>query len=261
MASAHLLPIPDKRDADATVALEKAGVVFGKKVDKLFVEATLPDGWSVKPTKHHLYSDLVDNKGRKRAGIMIHVLDNDAWMSPTKRFNPSYIKDDWSDRSSPYIPVIEDSNSNVLWRGTANTGMDAARDISRTKLSEIAPNWRNLQAYWGEDGDSIVFPPHETPIDTRATYSLWVNLYMDGRHADGGEHNTVKANSDDEAKDKLSDSTSMKYLGSYEVRWSIKCGDRLVDSGTLYPPRRRNEPLIDNCGRVIDYGRNYNDGW
>lgn len=51
--------------------LEQAGVVFGKplKDDPLFCEAVLPNGWKVEKTDHSMWSNLVDEKGKQRAGI------------------------------------------------------------------------------------------------------------------------------------------------------------------------------------------------
>ncbi len=51
--------------------LEAAGVVFGDPVpgDPLFCSVQLPAGWQKQPTDHAMWSDLVDDQGRKRAGI------------------------------------------------------------------------------------------------------------------------------------------------------------------------------------------------
>lgn len=49
-----------------TLGFEFLGPVEG---DKLFQRVTFPEGWSIKPTDHHMWSDLLDEKGRKRGGI------------------------------------------------------------------------------------------------------------------------------------------------------------------------------------------------
>ena len=49
--------------------LEEMGIVFGEDVDDLFVEVKLPEGWKKVPTDHSMWTDLVDEKGRKRASI------------------------------------------------------------------------------------------------------------------------------------------------------------------------------------------------
>src|SRR5690606_27100508 len=64
-------PLPREMSAEVELALETAGVVFGAPVpgDDLFVYVTLPEGWTRQGTSHDMHSDLLDNKGRKRAGI------------------------------------------------------------------------------------------------------------------------------------------------------------------------------------------------
>jgi hypothetical protein len=52
-------------------ALEAAGVKFGAAVkgDPMFTYVELPAGWKKRSTGHAMWSDLVDDKGRKRASI------------------------------------------------------------------------------------------------------------------------------------------------------------------------------------------------
>jgi hypothetical protein len=71
------------------------GIEFGKTVDRVFIEATLPDGWKIVPTSHALWSDLVDDKGRKRAAIFFKAAfyDYNAHIS----FECRYVIDDYVD--------------------------------------------------------------------------------------------------------------------------------------------------------------------
>lgn len=50
-------------------SLEALGFKFGNDVDELFVTCTLPPGWKKQATDHSMHSDLLDDQGRKRAGI------------------------------------------------------------------------------------------------------------------------------------------------------------------------------------------------
>lgn len=56
---------------DFKAKLEAAGVIFGAKTpgDPLFCMATLPKGWKKQATDHSMWSDLVDDKGKKVAAI------------------------------------------------------------------------------------------------------------------------------------------------------------------------------------------------
>ena len=49
--------------------LTEIGFKFGEDADDLFVNCELPTGWTKRATNHSMHSDLLDDKGRKRAGI------------------------------------------------------------------------------------------------------------------------------------------------------------------------------------------------
>lgn len=68
-------------------AFAAMGVQMGPPLpnDPLFRVATLPPGWSIKPTDHSMWSDLCDDTGRKRAAIFYKAAfyDRRAFISPT----------------------------------------------------------------------------------------------------------------------------------------------------------------------------------
>lgn len=49
--------------------LEALGFVFGETSDDLFINVTFPNGWSKKATDHSMWSDLLDETGKKRGAI------------------------------------------------------------------------------------------------------------------------------------------------------------------------------------------------
>ena len=49
--------------------LEAIGFVFGEPVDELFQECTLPEGWTIRPTDHSMWSHIVDENGEVRGSI------------------------------------------------------------------------------------------------------------------------------------------------------------------------------------------------
>lgn len=63
--------LPVECHAECKAKLEAAGVKFGPALpdDPLFCNAELPAGWKKVPTDHSMWSDLVDEKGEKRAAI------------------------------------------------------------------------------------------------------------------------------------------------------------------------------------------------
>ena len=49
--------------------LEALGFVFGGPIDDLFINVTFPAGWSKKATEHSMWSELLDETGKKRGAI------------------------------------------------------------------------------------------------------------------------------------------------------------------------------------------------
>jgi hypothetical protein len=50
-------------------ALEKLGFVFGEEADDIFVKVKFPDGWKKRATGHSMWTDLLDETGKKRGSI------------------------------------------------------------------------------------------------------------------------------------------------------------------------------------------------
>jgi hypothetical protein len=57
------------KECDNWAALEAAGVKRLGDADDLFVNVQLPPGWRKQATDHSMWSDLLDEKGSKRAAI------------------------------------------------------------------------------------------------------------------------------------------------------------------------------------------------
>ncbi len=84
------MPLPAKGSENP--AWKQMGVIFGAPIEddsKLFRHATLPPGWTKKPTDHYMYSDLLDEKGRKRAVVGYKGAMWDRWAAiyPVSRFD------------------------------------------------------------------------------------------------------------------------------------------------------------------------------
>lgn len=58
--------MPKEGPWDALVAL---GFTRGEEVDDLFVQATLPDGWSKEGSDHAMHSYVLDERGIRRIGV------------------------------------------------------------------------------------------------------------------------------------------------------------------------------------------------
>lgn len=88
---------------------EAVGFKFGKVIDKLFQEVDFPEGWTKRATDHSMWSDIVDEKGRKRGSIFYKAAfyDQSAHASLCSRFSVHQTYPE--DRDTPTVSVyIED---------------------------------------------------------------------------------------------------------------------------------------------------------
>lgn len=67
--SVQALPIQGTSKPEERERFEALGFVFGEPTDKNFVSVTFPAGWSLRPTDHSMWSELVDDAGRKVASM------------------------------------------------------------------------------------------------------------------------------------------------------------------------------------------------
>jgi hypothetical protein len=135
--------------------LEAIGFKFGTDIDELFVTAHLPPGWKKAATDHSMHSDLVDDKGRERAGIFYKAAfyDRRAYLS----FNPRYSENHYVEcpaNPGVYQVQVEDARRQMRVFGTYAKGREGWDECSRLEglarawLDEQFPLWRDPLAYW-----------------------------------------------------------------------------------------------------------------
>lgn len=132
------------------------GIVFGKIVDEIFIEATLPEGWKIEPTDHSMWSHLLDAQGRKRASIFYKAAfyDRSAHINYECRYRLETYADKEVDGVKMRVCQIVDSADNsVLW--VSNTAglndyskQDQNYDAAKRWLAEQFPDHNNPFAYW-----------------------------------------------------------------------------------------------------------------
>ncbi len=69
---------------------EKLGFTFEEiEGDRVLVNATLPEGWSLEPTNSSYWTDILDDKGRRRAYMFYKAAfyDRDAHMDLSRRYS------------------------------------------------------------------------------------------------------------------------------------------------------------------------------
>jgi len=150
--------LPIKGTLDKRETWEAMGFVFGSQADDLFVSVTMPDGWELKPTSHSMWSDLLDDKGSKRASMFYKAAfyDRDATISLCARFTINQYDSDRDNlvRISVYdgdalkqepIHVIETECDDPKTRWKVR---DKLTQQAKDWLNETYPDWANPLAYW-----------------------------------------------------------------------------------------------------------------
>lgn len=141
--------------------LEAAGVKFVCEVpdDPMFQVVELPAGWEKKPTDHSMWSDLVDDKGRKRASIFYKAAfyDRSAHMGLETRFG---IRQDYERQDKENVAVVHVMDCGKVVFATEPIQLPSERSKEYYEVSEAArsgaiawldqnyPDWRNPGAYW-----------------------------------------------------------------------------------------------------------------
>lgn len=139
--------LPRERSEETTKALTAWGVVFhGNGEDDLFERVTLPSGWSKQSTDHAMWSNLVDDKGRKRAAIFYKAAfyDRSAHMGVEWRYACG------TDYTDGKFPIVS-AEGVVVWRGENEPDYDRRHEVAAAKLAEMYPNHGDLLASWADE--------------------------------------------------------------------------------------------------------------
>jgi hypothetical protein len=156
----------DIKDSDIkklTKILEKHGFKFEsiKPVEEIFMACALPEGWTKKATDHSMWSDLLDEKGRKRAGIFYKAAFYDR--SAHMHFNQFYnISDEplggWekhdSNKSAKWITCVRNGNGEILNKAveTREVGDYDSPIVAKEKcekwLKKTYPKYEDVFEYW-----------------------------------------------------------------------------------------------------------------
>lgn len=152
--------LPKMMDDEDRKALKKAGVKFGKvQDDGLFVQAKLPPGWRVLPTDHALWSDLVDDRGRKRASVFYKAApwDRNASLRASCRYgiDVAHLVDDRSRgvvrdgrRIIHVTDVVRNDPIEDIRADKGKFASDKARQAAADWLMARFPKCSDPSAYW-----------------------------------------------------------------------------------------------------------------
>lgn len=147
----------DVNSVNSQKVLEDAGVKFGEVVtgDSLFQYVELPQEWKKVPTSHSMWSDLVDEKGRKRASIFYKAAfyDREAFYKVISRYSTSVERP--PKRYGVTVGQVLDGQTvihttePITGEGKKNYELSNEAQVAAAEwLDEHFPNWRNPSAYW-----------------------------------------------------------------------------------------------------------------
>ena len=127
--TANRLPIEGCEDRQAI--MKKWGIEFRDDLDECFVNVLLPAGWEIRPTEHSMHSDLVDEKGKVRAGIFYKAAfyDRRANIHWLGRYRVQRIEDDGSRSAWGSFDAVEDATNAARENWAENQAVFAVHDI------------------------------------------------------------------------------------------------------------------------------------
>ena len=145
---------------------EKMGIDILDEEDDLFWSVKLPEDWEIKATKHHMWNDLYDGKGRLRGKFFYKAAfyDRDAFINFEGRYglsvthvapeNVSY--DVW--RASDLHGIVTDGGTEVIFETEHRpSSEDFSVEMTTEKelwaeldkwIEEHYPNYEDINAYW-----------------------------------------------------------------------------------------------------------------
>jgi len=160
LIKSDVLPIEFQRKGEKAI-LKSFGVKFGNPVqgDDLFQYAELPEGWEKVRTDHSMWSNLVDEKGRVRAGIFYKAAfyDRSAHISLSRRYG---LKKDFNDKEIILYhvtdcdkPIYSTSPTKAPQPEYGDewfaTDEEAKKEVQNW-LDEHYPDWGKVEAYWDD---------------------------------------------------------------------------------------------------------------
>jgi hypothetical protein len=141
--------------------LESWGFKFGERPtgDEIFIEVEMPAGWKKLPTDHSMWSKLVDDKGRTRAGIFYKAAfyDRSAHMSLDRRY---CVANDYDRQEKEGVAVAYVKDGDTVLHMTDAVQLPKERNLeyyneadkataaATSWLNEHFPDWEKVEAYW-----------------------------------------------------------------------------------------------------------------
>jgi hypothetical protein len=125
--------------------LERIGFNIGSDVDDIFVGVTAPDGWTLRPSDHSMWSYIHDEQGRKRGAVFYKAAfyDRSSHFSLQPRYTAG---GDYRDGGKRYSVVKDTATDKVLieYGPTEDWSQSEKEDrITVEWLDAAFPDWRS----------------------------------------------------------------------------------------------------------------------
>lgn len=162
------------KDMDRVVA-ECFGFVYGADVDDLFVNVTPPDGWTIRPSDHAMWSYVHDQNGVMRGGIFYKAAFYDRRAGG--HWDARYVLDRDHDGGHVYtaIKAVDRLTGEVLLiepvpdgEGSNYKVYSAIEKRISDEMDARFPFWRAPEAYWPRDTDGSPEGPDRNGLDGEA---------------------------------------------------------------------------------------------
>lgn len=127
------------------------GITITGEADDIFNYVTLPDGWTIRPTDHSMWSELVDNQERVRAGIFYKAAfyDRSAHIGFNCRYN---LQSHFGRGKRQDYRVVDCADGSVLFTVPVKTEWgDKEHDKAKRWLDKHFPDNEKSLAYWDDD--------------------------------------------------------------------------------------------------------------
>jgi hypothetical protein len=143
--------LPKEMNGATREQLEAIGFKFGQDADDLFVNVTLPSGWTLKATEHSMHNDLLDADGTRRAGIFYKAAfyDRRAHLDFASRYRSDC---DYAKPRGTVFVIDTKTGDRLFTAGNCADDDYAVRtelfDAAAKWLGEHFPDHRNPLSYW-----------------------------------------------------------------------------------------------------------------
>lgn len=142
-------------DCNGKDVLERMGFKIHGLAEDLFFKITPPEGWSIEPTEHNMWSRVLDEQKRRRIDVFYKAAfyDRRADAEILLRYGHrmEYMETDDPNVGKRRRVVFDNATGETLFACPARTGYDKDKldeEVCEAYLTAKFPDWKDPVAYW-----------------------------------------------------------------------------------------------------------------